>query len=704
MKKYLFITLLLLGFMSYGQLTPLNPFQDVTGFTSVLVQGNFITLATDKDKIARSTDGGLSFDVISANIPSAINKLHSPATGVIFGCGNSGKIIRSTDNGASWVSLPTGATADLFDISSVNSNVLFACGANGVILKSMNGGDSWSATSPLPYRLNAIRFAGPQTGWAAGDYGVVLKTTDAGISWVRVPGVSAGCNFAVIALFGYEGVYIFGREGQLLATTDGGTEWKYEFQDFYMKGDTVVAAWTYGRDTVVYADDRGALSMARMTPTRLDFFYFGNNSPVAGKYLDAFRTPDKQFFVAGTGPSLSRAKGDGNNWTSIITLMRGKDLRFLRVSSDNVAMVADALSSEVFVSYNGGVNWNFAKQTSTLRNLQALKGDRLFITDYASWFSVDTGKTWRKYNNPSGSMKDVIFLDSTYGYCIIYYSMPVPSDPKGRFYYTTNGGASWIQRKIFESYSVWRIFADRSGRVWITDNGSGIVNVSSDSGRTMSEYYLPGFYTGDMAIGGNIGKSGYLVHYPFRVFHTSNSGASFTKTWDGAGMLARGVSNSINGQSLVVGNDGDIIASTDHGATWQFVPQWTTLDLTSVWLMPDLSFIVTTSTGEVLKGERPSIFTDIEDGNIEVPVEFTLGNYPNPFNGSTVIHFTLPKDSECKLEVFSTIGARVFETDIMGVRGNNSYNFDASSLNSGVYLYRLASGGKALTGKMILLK
>lgn len=704
MKKYIFVTLLSFGFATYGQLTPLNPFQDVTGFTSIVVQGNFITLATDKDKIARSTDGGLSFEIITANIPSAINKLHSPATGVIFGCGNSGKIIRSTDNGASWASLPTGATVDLFDISSVNGNILFACGANGIILRSTNGGDSWSASSPVPFRLNAVKFSGPQTGWAAGDYGVVLKTTDAGISWNSVPGVSAGCNFAVIALFGYEGVYIFGREGQLLATTDGGIGWKYEFQDFYMDGDTVVAAWVYGRDTVVYADDRGALSMARMTPERLVFGNFGNNSPVAGKYLDAFRTPDKQFFVAGIGPSLSRAKGDGNSWTSIITLMRGKDLRFLRVSSDNVAMVADALSSEVFVSHNGGVNWNFAKQTSTLRNLQALSGNRLFITDYASWFSVDTGKTWKKYNNPSGSMKDVIFLDSTYGYCIIYYSMPVPSDPKGRFYYTTNGGASWIQRKIFESYSVWMLFADRNGLVWITDSGYGIVNVSSDSGRTMSEYYLSGFYTGDMAVGGNIGGKGYIAYSPCRVFHTRNGGTSFSKTWEGSNMVARGVSNSINGQSLIVGNAGKIIATTDDGANWQLLPQLTSLDLTSVWLMPDLSFIVTTSTGEILKGERPGIFTGIEDGNIEVPVEFTLGNYPNPFNGSTVIHFTLPKDSECKLEVFSPIGTRVFETDITGVQGSNSYNFDASALNSGVYLYRLTAGGRYLSGKMILLK
>jgi len=701
MKKYLLFAILFLVCLSYGQLTPLNPFQDVSGFTSIVVQGDIITLATDKNKIARSTDAGLSWSIISINIPARINKLHSPASGIIFGCGNSGKIIRSTDRGLSWVALSTNSTADLFDISSVNSSVLFACGTNGLILRSTNSGDSWTSSTPVPFRLNAVKFSGPQTGWAAGDYGVVLKTTDAGNSWSRISGVSADCNFAVIALFGYEAVYIFGREGQLLATTDGGIEWKYEFQDFYMEGDTVVAAWTYGRDTVVYADDRGALSMARMTPARLEFGNFGNNSPVVAKYYDAFRTPDKKFFVAGSGPSLSTASGSGNTWTSMLTLLRGRDLRHLRFSGENIAMVSDPTAAEVFVSYNGGVNWTLTKTTNQLRNLQALSSGRLFITDIYSWYSPDTGKTWKKFNNPSGFMKDVVFLDDLEGYCIIYYSMPVPSDPKGRFYHTTNGGASWVQLKVFESWRVLDLFADQNGLVWITQEVTSELLTSFNHGNTFSGFYLN---VQGVVAGGNIGQNGYIAFKNGKIVYTATGGTSFSINFNDPSLSINAVSNSINGRSLAVGNNGKIIATTDYGANWSHLASGSALNLTSVWLFPDMSYIVTTSTGEILKGERPDIFTGIEDDNSELPSEFTLGNYPNPFNGSTVIHFTLPSDTDCKLEVFSPIGSRVFEVDVKGFTGNNSYNFDATSLNSGVYFYRVCAGGKSLTGKMVLLK
>ena len=701
MKKYIIATILSLGFLSYGQLTPLNPFQDIGAFKSIVVQGDLIALATDENKIARSTDAGLSWDIISTNIPYGINELHSPAAGVIYGCGNSGKIIRSTDSGLSWAVLATNTTTDLFDISSVNGNLLFACGANGLILKSTNGGDSWSASSPVPFRLNAVKFSGPQTGWAAGDYGVVLKTTDAGTSWSRISGVSADCNFAVIALFGHEAVYIFGREGQLLATTDGGNEWKYEFQDFYMDGDTVVAAWVYGRDTVVYADDRGALSMATMTPARIEFGNFGNNSPVVAKYYDAFRTPDKKFFVAGSGPSLSKAFGSGTTWTSMLTLLRGRDLRFLRFSGDKLAMVSDPFSSQVFVSYNGGVNWNLTKQTTGLRNLQGLNSGKLFITDIYSWYSTDSAKTWKKFNNPSGSMEDVVFLDNEKGYCIIYYSMPVPSDPKGRFYHTTNGGASWVQLAEFQSWRVLDLFADQNGLVWITQEVTRELLTSSNYGQTFTGIYLP--VQGEVA-GANIGQKGYLAFRNGKIVHTTAVGAGFSVTYNDPSVTLYAVSNSYSGRSLAVGSGGTIIATIDYGASWSYINTGTNLDLTSVWLLPDMSFVVTTSNGEILKGERPGIFTGIEDENTEVPRQFTLGNYPNPFNGSTVIHFTLPEDSECKLEVFSPIGSQVFEADIKGTQGNNTYNFDASALNSGVYLYRLTAGGKALTGKMILLK
>jgi len=89
-----------------------------------------------------------------------------------------------------------------------------------------------------------------------------------------------------------------------------------------------------------------------------------------------------------------------------------------------------------------------------------------------------------------------------------------------------------------------------------------------------------------------------------------------------------------------------------------------------------------------------------------LPKEISLSqNYPNPFNPATTIIFMLPESGTVKLTVFDLLGRRV-KTLINGYKdaGFQSVNFDASLLSSGVYFYRLETGGKAETKRMVLLK
>ena len=89
-----------------------------------------------------------------------------------------------------------------------------------------------------------------------------------------------------------------------------------------------------------------------------------------------------------------------------------------------------------------------------------------------------------------------------------------------------------------------------------------------------------------------------------------------------------------------------------------------------------------------------------------VPVKsFLYRNYPNPFNPSTTIMFDLPKSSEVSLKVFNILGEEV--ATLVSERlstGSYSYDWDASNLASGVYLYRLQAGDYIETRKMILMK
>jgi hypothetical protein len=88
------------------------------------------------------------------------------------------------------------------------------------------------------------------------------------------------------------------------------------------------------------------------------------------------------------------------------------------------------------------------------------------------------------------------------------------------------------------------------------------------------------------------------------------------------------------------------------------------------------------------------------------PENYALAqNYPNPFNPSTEIEYALPEAAEVQLEVFNMMGQRV--ATLVSERqtaGNHSVSFDAGTLASGVYLYRLSAGQEVITQKMTLLK
>ena len=93
------------------------------------------------------------------------------------------------------------------------------------------------------------------------------------------------------------------------------------------------------------------------------------------------------------------------------------------------------------------------------------------------------------------------------------------------------------------------------------------------------------------------------------------------------------------------------------------------------------------------------------------PKEFTvLENYPNPFNPTTEIRFTLPERLKVSVFVYNTLGQKV-RTVLAAFReaGNHSVKWDGRNdagqpVASGIYLYRVTAGQNSVIKKMILLK
>ena len=100
------------------------------------------------------------------------------------------------------------------------------------------------------------------------------------------------------------------------------------------------------------------------------------------------------------------------------------------------------------------------------------------------------------------------------------------------------------------------------------------------------------------------------------------------------------------------------------------------------------------------------IITGIKKSDNNIPKVFSLKqNFPNPFNPSTTIVFTLPKTEVVSLKIYNLLGQEVFTLVSEKLTpGEYKYTWNASQLASGVYFYKLVSGNYSSTKKLILLR
>ncbi|MCA1920485.1 MAG: T9SS type A sorting domain-containing protein [Flavobacterium piscis] len=93
----------------------------------------------------------------------------------------------------------------------------------------------------------------------------------------------------------------------------------------------------------------------------------------------------------------------------------------------------------------------------------------------------------------------------------------------------------------------------------------------------------------------------------------------------------------------------------------------------------------------------------------EKPIDYSLSNYPNPFNPSTTINYQLPENGFVKIKVFDMLGKEI-ATLVNENKSAGYYNvtFDASSasggLTSGVYIYTINVNDFAQSKKILLIK
>ena len=103
--------------------------------------------------------------------------------------------------------------------------------------------------------------------------------------------------------------------------------------------------------------------------------------------------------------------------------------------------------------------------------------------------------------------------------------------------------------------------------------------------------------------------------------------------------------------------------------------------------------------------EGVGIVTNAEDIYPAVTGYSLSSNYPNPFNPSTVINYSLPAESYVSIKVYDITGKETSSlVNEMQQAGEHHITFDGSNYASGIYLLRMTAGNFSSTIKMSLLK
>ncbi len=410
----------------------------------------------------------------------------------------------------------------------------------------------------------------------------------------------------------------------------------------------------FGRERVTSGDSTWTMCGGLQNSTVSSFVQSGSNL-LAGSW----------------GGEVYLSRDSGATWSAVASVpsvdMEPPALIILTPSVSTLAIgttvfagAGNALSGGILVSMDSGMSWTEEDSTFTHNvNCFALIGDSVFAgTESGIFVTTNYGKSWQVFSHELSGVVSILVAAGTNLYAAY-----------NGFTTSTDGGMSWL---------------------------------TSDSGLT--NHYVTGIAT--------IGNELFVGTFKFPgdtaggVYTSADQG----KYWSPAdyGLTSFAVNTLISsGTDLYAGTNSGVFVSTDNGASWIDISIGTPVGssaVTSLAVYDGFLFAGTNGNGT---WRRPALKLSgvvVMSGN--TPTRYSLlQNYPNPFNPSTAINYQLPTNSLVVLKVYDVLGREI--RTLVNERqsaGSHSVTFNATTLSSGVYLYRLDAGTYHNTKKLLLLK
>ena len=290
-----------------------------------------------------------------------------------------------------WTLKPTPTTNNLFSCSFPDNLNGWAVGAWGTIIHTADGGNSWVLQNEgLEYPFVSVSFANNRKGWIVGNTNlysnpVIVSTTNAGASWHYYNYPDTLKIFRTIcfsdSINGYIGTY----NGEIIKTTNGGTNW------FGIPGDST--------------------SFSHFGINKFAF-YNSTNIIAVGGAMD----------LAGV---LRKTTNSGHNWqSSIVASEPLNDIRF--VDSNYIIGVGGdfEFGSFLYKSTNSGINYTleyFPSFGLSYAVAPRTKSEYWISTGFTKklLLTLDSGNTFTEMPAPgNASVYDIYFKDTLNGWCI----------------------------------------------------------------------------------------------------------------------------------------------------------------------------------------------------------------------------------------------------------------------------------------------
>ncbi len=653
-----------------------------------VVKGDTIFAGSFLGGVFRSTDNGAHWEPSSTGIQLSVEVRALGLHGSVLYAGTTGGIYKSTDAGSTWFQANSGlVNMEIIALLSSGGSV-FAGGHNGVgVFKSTNEGVSWEVdTVGLPSSFSVTSFVESGGKIFAGTTSGVFRSTDNGATWTEA---NVGLtNLSVNTMAVINGSILAGTGGNgVFVSTDDGDSWSGG------QLEITLGLAVLGSDVFKC----GLAGISRSTDAGLTWISANTGIPPTNNTRSLCALGSTLFVGMGNNGErggIYRSTDSGGNWTEANTgYINSLVYSF---ASDGTNIFSGTSDSGVLSSSDNGTTWTRLHDFGTAVFALYFKGSVIFDGEGSSTGNVhsstNNGTTWN-YSGTGMPTSGSVRAFATAGTDLL------AARSSSGVYRSTNDGGNWTSSASgLTSTSVTSLLSDGTN-VYAGTSGGVFVSASGSSWSARNTGYTS-------SVSAIVENASYLFASSpfFGVFRSPIGGGSWTAVNNGLSEL-HVHAMILSGSALIAGSNGGVFVSTDNGDSWTHMNEGL-LNLTVLSLQVHSGYLFAGTSGNGAWRRPLSELTAVREVTDAAPAGFSLSeNYPNPFNPSTRLKYSVAKSAFVSLKVYDVLGREV-ATLASGEFHPGTYevSWDARNFPSGVYFSRFSAGSVTEIKCMVLAK